>query len=262
MKTSLLALAIGVLFTQTVFAQHLETNITLRNEKGAYATVLLGYDKNATKGLDPSLGEFAIPGFPPYPAGLQAALAYKDNGLAVLSYRDFRPMPTSFPLQDSFSLITTPASDDSRGSSLIFTWAYPLTAGLDSVVISDLFGGIVYRCTLDAREADTVKGNALNLEAFRIVLYSTKLTTAVSSDKFNDNVGSASQTPINLMSARLCIPEGISDETTFLCTDVTGSSTIHVSHGRVLDLTALTAGVYAVTSLQPDYLYRRLVVIW
>ena len=164
-------------------AQFIDINVTVRNEKGAYATVLLGFDEKATIGIDKDLGEFAIPGFPPTPAGLQAALIYRDNGQAVLAYRDYRPLPGSSPSRDTFLLTLTPATDESRGSSLIFTWAYPLRQGVDSIVVSDLFGGLLYKVKFDAREADTVRGNALNLENFRIIVYTSQIKTSIEAEQ-------------------------------------------------------------------------------
>ncbi|MFM7774858.1 MAG: hypothetical protein ACKO9V_08475 [Candidatus Kapaibacterium sp.] len=174
-----LCLFLSFLLVLPSWAQLVDINVTVRNEKGAYATVLLGFDAKATSGIDNALGEFAIPGFPPTPAGLQAALVYRDNGQAVLAYRDYRPLPVASPSRDTFLLTLTPATDESRGSSIIFTWAYPLRQGVDSIVISDLFGGLLYRMRFDAREADTVRGNALNLENFRIIVYTSQLRTSV-----------------------------------------------------------------------------------
>jgi hypothetical protein len=242
-------------------AQRTETNITLRNEKGAYATVLLGFDAAATTGIDASLGEFAIPGFPPNPAGLQAALIYRDNGSAVLAYRDFRPYPSSLPSADTFTLMTTPASDLSRGNSLIFTWAYPLQKGIDSIIISDLFGGIVYKLKLDAREADTLGGNAMNLENFRIITYTSSLTSDVAGEGEGGNLPGNAPIAITGESMVLDKNQILDYALDAFLIDVQGRTHHTFINNGTIDLSGLDSGVFAVTvcDQQKKVLYRRLI---
>lgn len=259
----------GLGFTMILFivacgavrAQHTETNITLRNEKGAYATVLLGFDASATTGIDASLGEFAIPGFPPNPAGLQAALIYRDNGAAVLAYRDFRPYPGTIPSADTFTLMTTPASDLSRGNSLIFTWAYPLQKGIDSIVISDLFGGIVYKLKLDSREADTLSGNSMNLENFRIITYTSSLTSDVAGEEEGSSL--TGNVPIAVAGEILVLDENQIPDNGLdaYISDVQGRTHLTVINNGTIDLSELDRGVFAVTicDQQKKVLYRRLI---
>jgi hypothetical protein len=261
MRARGLAIAMFVMSFCAVHAQHTETNITLRNEKGAYATVLLGFDAAATSGIDASLGEFAIPGFPPNPAGLQAALIYRDNGAAVLAYRDFRPYPSSLPSADTFTLMTTPASDLSRGNSLIFTWAYPLQKGIDSIIISDLFGGIVYKLKLDAREADTLSGNAMNLENFRIITYTSSLTSDVAGE--GEGGSSAGNAPIAITGESMVLNGNqiLDNGLDAYIIDVQGRTHHTVLNNGTVDLSGLDRGVFAVTicDQQKKVLYRRLI---
>jgi hypothetical protein len=243
------------------YAQHTETNITLRNEKGAYATVLLGFDAAATTGIDVSLGEFAIPGFPPNPAGLQAALIYRDNGSAVLAYRDFRPYPSSLPSADTFTLMTTPASDLSRGNLLIFTWAYPLQKGIDSIIISDLFGGIVYKLKLDAREADTLSGNAMNLENFRIISYTSSLTSDVAEEEEGGSLPGNAPIAVTGESMVLNGNQTLNNGLDAYIIDVQGRTHHTVLNNGTIDLSGLDRGVFAVTicDQQKKVLYTRLI---
>lgn len=258
-----LAIILVLLSVCDSYSQQVEINVTLRNEKGAYATVLMGFDVKATLGIDKDLGEFAIPGFPPTPAGLQAALIYRDNGQAVLAYRDFRPIPSTFPSRDTFTLTTTPATDDSRGAMLIFTWAYPLRKGIDSVVISDLFGGILYRVKFDSREADTVRGNAMNLENFRIVVYSSQIQTDVRDMVTEGNTNANTSllispgTPVSLVSDQFI------DDVMVTLTNLEGVETVLEPTNDVVRFPNVAPGLYTLrvvsrTTLQ--CLSRRLVL--
>ncbi len=152
-------------------AKRVETIISLKNENGDIASVIFGLDSTATKGLDASLGEFAIPGFPPSPSGLQAFLTFEDSGSGVLSYKDYRPFRSTSSFNDTFQLVMTPSTDASRGSKIVFLWAYPTDPNIDSIIISDQLGGVIKRFKLDKREADTIKGNEQNLESYRIIVF-------------------------------------------------------------------------------------------
>lgn len=256
MNTRVVLAIILVLFSVCdTYSQQVEINVTLRNEKGAYATVLMGFDEKATIGIDKNLGEFAIPGFPPTPAGLQAALIYRDNGQAVLAYRDFRPIPSIFPSRDTFTLTTTPATDDSRGAMLIFTWAYPLRKGIDSIVISDLFGGILYRVKFDAREADTVRGNAMNLENFRIVVYSAQIQTDVHDVVIDGNANVNTSMMISPGSPVSLVSDRFTNDMTVMLANLEGIEMVLEHTNGVVRFPNVAPGLYTLrvvdrTSLQ------------
>ncbi len=166
-------ITIGLMALTALSAQpnHIETIVSLKNENGNIASVRFGLDSTATYGLDPSLNEFAVPGFPPSPMQLQALLTFSDNGQGYAAYSDFRPFKDTPVFSDTFHLIMTPSTDNSRGNTIVFYWTYPLDSDIDSIVISDLLGGTIKRVVLDSRRADTISGAAWNLESYRIIAY-------------------------------------------------------------------------------------------
>ncbi|MBL7998414.1 MAG: T9SS type A sorting domain-containing protein [Candidatus Kapabacteria bacterium] len=159
---------------------HIETNLTIQNEIGKGNTIRFGVDEKATDGLDTALGEVLLPNFHP-PGGIHSAFRRTDNVGEYFTYKDFRPMQTSMKFLVEYDLTISPPS--SRGDLVIFTWTYPLSYNIDSIVVTDRLDGAVYRFSLDSRGVDTMKNIALEL--FTVRCYYTRIPTSVAEEVQN-----------------------------------------------------------------------------
>ncbi len=244
MKTPQLLLALVFSLVVGVEAQprHIETIIAVNNENGDIAAVRFGLDSSATMGLDNGL-EFAVPGFPPQPAGLQVFLAFKDNNMGVLSYTDYRPFPAGPVFVDTFALVLTPSSDASRGARLSFQWAWPLDPNIDSIVVTDGLGGVIKRIKFDSREHDTLTGNAVNLEQFLVrVYYNVKISAVDEHGETNGLVPSYVCTNGVLHLKELGVETA--DEYEYSLSATNGTTVLNGRHSSVIDLRDLSGGAY------------------
>lgn len=150
----------------------LEFSFLVSDENTRGILLRCGIDTAATDGLDPSLGEYPMPGHPP--DGFHAAWEIVTDGITDLSYTDFRPYPDSIidHFVVDYSLNLSPKFTG-RGDLLIFRWHYPLPRGIDSVIITDRLGGQLVTLRLGAKSADTISGTYVQLERFTVrVFYS------------------------------------------------------------------------------------------
>ncbi len=151
---------------------HIELRFTVRDERSSAITLRCGIDSTATDGIDPSLGEFPLPGHPP--SGFHAAWEIVTDGIGDLSYADFRPYPASGGehFYREYSLNVSPKLAG-RGDLLIFRWEYPFPRGIDSVVVSDRLQGALVRFAFGPKGADTISGSYAELERFLVRVYYT-----------------------------------------------------------------------------------------
>lgn len=151
---------------------HIELRFTVSDELSAGITLRCGIDSIATDGIDPSLGEFPLPGHPP--SGFHAAWEIVTEGIGDLSYTDFRPYPdtASEHFFREYSLNVSPKLAG-RGDMIIFRWEYPFPRGIDSVVVSDRLQGALVRFAFGPTGADTITGSYAELERFLVRVYYT-----------------------------------------------------------------------------------------
>ncbi|GIV55212.1 MAG: hypothetical protein KatS3mg039_1730 [Candidatus Kapaibacterium sp.] len=151
---------------------HIELRFTVSDERSSGITLRCGIDSTATDGIDPSLGEFPLPGHPP--SGFHAAWEIVTDGIGDLSYADFRPYPASAGehFYREYSLNVSPKLAG-RGDLLIFRWEYPFPRGIDSVVVSDRLQGALVRFAFSPKGADTISGSFAELERFLVRVYYT-----------------------------------------------------------------------------------------
>jgi len=151
---------------------HIELRFTVSDELSSGITLRCGIDSMATDGIDPSLGEFPLPGHPP--SGFHAAWEIVTDGIGDLSYTDFRPYSdtASEHFYREYSLNVSPKLAG-RGDLIIFRWEYPFPRGIDSVVVSDRLQGALVRFAFGPAGADTISGSYAELERFLVRVYYT-----------------------------------------------------------------------------------------
>ncbi len=255
-SVKMIVVAVFCLMLVSMSAQvaHVETNITMRNELGKYATVICGVDSAATNGIDAAMGEVDIPGFPPTPSGLQAAFAYKDNdGSSVLSYRNIRKMPVGKRVFcDTLRLLITPATDESRGSVVSFTWAFPLDRSIDSIIVEDTFGGTIKKVFFDSREADTLKNNEKNLESFVVrIYYNIKDPVSVESEQSMSNADFIRYSNAKLHFDQSLFRDG--EQWDLQVSNITGQTVLLSELKQTVSVESLTNGTYVATLLNRQH---------
>lgn len=134
-----------------------EFKIIAGDDSGAEVTMVAGIDERATDSLDLKLGEQFLPGHPPAPSPIHAALLVEN----LLSYRNYRRIPET----NKFSLEYTINVNDysERKSPFFFKWEYPFPQYVDSARIMDRLGGTIYSFALD----DTRKSIMITNEGLR-----------------------------------------------------------------------------------------------
>lgn len=142
MLITLLVVLVGL--TNTANAQRkVSLIIKVADESGSEVSMEAGVNDLATDSLDQNLGEQFIPGHPPAPSAIHAAMLVEN----LLSYKNFRRIPDT----NKFSLEYTINVNDysERKVPFIFKWEYPLPRYIDSARIMDRLGGTIYSFPLD-----------------------------------------------------------------------------------------------------------------
>ncbi|MFM2132963.1 MAG: hypothetical protein RL156_244, partial [Bacteroidota bacterium] len=124
-----------------------------------------------------------------------------------------------------------------------------------------LFGGIVYKLKLDAREADTLSGNAMNLENFRIISYTSSLTSDVAEEEEGGSLPGNAPIAVTGESMVLNGNQTLNNGLDAYIIDVQGRTHHTVLNNGTIDLSGLDRGVFAVTicDQQKKVLYTRLI---
>jgi len=161
---------------------HIELRFLVSDELNAGVTLRCGIDSTATDGIDPTLGEFPLPGHPP--SGFHAGWEIVSNGIGDLSYTDIRPYPDSTVehFYRDYSLNISPRFAG-RGDLLIFRWDYPLPKGIDSVVVMDRLQGALVRFQFGPSRMDTLRGSNAELERFLVRVYYSPARTLTIMDQ-------------------------------------------------------------------------------
>lgn len=171
----MLRICLCLLLASVLLAQeqpHIELRFTVSDELSSGISLCCGIDSIATHGIDPSFGEFPLPGHPP--SGFHAAWEIGTDGIGDLSYADFRPYPSAAGehFYREYSLNVSPKFAG-RGNLLIFRWEYPFPRGIDSVVVSDRLQGALVRFAFGTAGVDTISGPYAELERFNVRVYYT-----------------------------------------------------------------------------------------
>ena len=185
MKTLILLLMVFPAMLQAqVFSLTYEDNTS--NDK---PSVIIGFVKGATDGIDAALGEKEIPPLHPITGAHAVAIldVNKDGSFSsqvdMFSYRDIR---NTEPLRkaDTFWIQVSPWKADKKWMK--FSWEYPLGTGTDSVVLTDR-GGASLRITCDEKKSHMILPNSfgvgqITIEDFYVIVYRSQGTTSIQED--------------------------------------------------------------------------------
>jgi len=180
----ILLIAFPAMVQAQVFSLTYEDNTS--NDK---PSVIIGFVKGATDGIDAALGEKEIPPLHPI-TGAHAVTILdmnKDGSFSsqvdMFSYRDIR---NTEPLQkaDTFWIQVSPWKADKKWMK--FSWEYPLGTGTDSVVLTDR-GGASLRIRCDEKKSHTILPNSfgvgqITIEDFYVLVYRSQGTSSVQED--------------------------------------------------------------------------------
>lgn len=159
------------------FCQAVGIPLKLSNNLGSSQILTIGIDPSATNGIDPALGEYALPPYPPssiFDARLKLPFPSQDYSL-----KDIRP-GTSAPFTSTINYEIEYQPGD--GSSVKLHWNFPKGV---SAKLSDKFGGIVVNESLKDTGSFAITNIAIN-KLDLIVYYN--LVTSVNSVSSNPNV--------------------------------------------------------------------------
>lgn len=173
MKYLILFLCIPIVSFSQVFTLTHEDNTSTTK-----ASVIIGFVKGATDGIDVALGEKELPPLHPITGAHMVAILdmNKDGSFSsqvdMFSYRDIR---NTEPLRsaDTFWLQVSPWKADKKWMK--FSWDYPLGTGVDSIVLTDK-GGMAIRVNCDAKKTYTIEPNEfgvgpITIEDFHVIVY-------------------------------------------------------------------------------------------
>ncbi len=150
MRKLISILSFVLLYIAVVYGQAVNIPITVSDNAGFTSDLYFGLDLDATDGLDASLGELDLPGFPP--SGYAAAWLYPN--FTTMSYWDYRapvpPNPAAFPFTGTISY-TVRLQNDVTANPMTVSWNLPpeiaatstITAGTQVVSFSGT-GNIVF----------------------------------------------------------------------------------------------------------------------
>ena len=164
------------------------------NTSSTKSSVIIGFIKGATDGIDVAIGEKELPPLHPITgAHIVTILDMNKDGsfsstVDMFSYRDIR---NTEPLNetDTFWVQVGPWKADKKW--MRFSWDYPLGTGIDSVVFTDK-GGMALRINCDAKKSYTILPNEfgvgpITIEDFHLIVYRSQGTSSVEEELSIEN---------------------------------------------------------------------------
>ncbi len=117
--------------TTTIGQATIDLSVVIQDNEGASSTINFGLDLLATDGIDITLGEAELPGFPP--GGYAAAWLLPD--FTTLSYNDYRAPgnPPAFPFTGHKSYVIK-IQDDLTANPITFSWNLPSAIAATSTI--------------------------------------------------------------------------------------------------------------------------------
>lgn len=175
-----------LLFVPSVLWSQVFTLTHEDNTSSTKTSVIIGFVKGATDGIDAALGEKELPPLHPITgAHIVTILDMNKDGsfsstVDMFSYRDIR---NTEPLNqaDTFWIQVGPWKSDKKWMK--FSWDYPLGTGIDSVVFTDK-GGMALRINCDSKKSYTILPNEfgvgpITIEDFHLIVYRSQGASSV-----------------------------------------------------------------------------------
>lgn len=236
------AMSIVINVLPSTAQRRVEFRIIAADESGAEVTLTAGVDDRATDSLDLKLGEQFLPGHPPAPSPIHAALLVEN----LLSYKNFRRIPNT----NKFSLEYTINVNDysERKSPFFFKWEYPFPKYVDSAKIMDRLGGTIYSFALD----DTRKSIMITNEGLRnynLVIWYSLLPVNVEEESENREENTRVRYSNESIHLHSTIPVRTS---VFDAMSQLVKSNTNLMTEDIIDTSALANGVYFMVCMQND----------
>lgn len=233
-----LLLIMALVVTVTKAQSHIETRMTIKNESGKIFTLVFGLDTAATEAIDEKLGEIAAPSSHPND-GLHCAFVVLDAGDRVFSYKDFRPFRSQQVYIIEHEISIAPPGIV-RGHQLNFSWAYPLQANIDSIVVIDYFDGLIAKFKFSNDGSVNLSGNAGDLERFKVRVYYNFTPVSVT-EEVTDNSVKLYPQPVE---GNLLYVASSDEYSNFVVLNLQGETMLSGATQRSIDVSSLASGVY------------------